>query len=125
MLSFIRGIMAGTSVTGVGVGSAERQSIHELTILANAPAIIFAGTVESTAEEISSPPTAYNYVVFPYALGDMDNYVILLTTLNAGAVYVSDRDEDEEGNFTGFSFVAETEGTVMYIVSRIGSRPNL
>lgn len=115
--------MAATSVTGVGQGDSGKYTIKDLAILANAPNIIFSGMVE--ASEIMSPPSSSNTVVFPYALpGGADNYVIMLTTINAGLAYVSDRDEIE-GNFTGFSFITETDGTLMYLVVKVGSKPEL
>ncbi len=117
--------MGATSVTGVGSGTSRKLTTNELSVLANGPSIIFTGLVEAT-EGVSSPPTPANFVDFPYPLaGGMDQYVVMLTTINAGSAHVADRDEDDDGNFTGFTFVAESEGTVMYLVAKIGQRPNI
>jgi hypothetical protein len=114
----------GSSVTGQGLGAAGKFTTTELSILANAPSIIFSGITETTG--LMSPPVSTNNVVFPYPLpGGMDKYVVLLTTINGGVVYVSDRDEDDDGNFTGFSFVSESDGDVMYLVAKVGVRPQL
>lgn len=113
--------MAATTTEGTGFGQARKTApVNEIAVLANAPTIIFTGIV-AAEEEVSSPPSASNIVTFPYVLtGDMDNYVIMLTTINAGYAYVSDRDEDSDGNFSGFSFVVESEGDVMYLVAKVG-----
>ena len=117
--------MSATSVTGVGPGASNKPTTNELSALANGPSIIFTGIVASE-DTVSSPPIATNTVSFPYALeGGADNYVVMLTTINGGAVYVSDRDEDDDDNFTGFSFVTEAECDVMYLVSKVGIKPNV
>jgi hypothetical protein len=118
--------MGSTSVTGAsGAGETGQFTTKELSVLANAPAIIFAGITESVM--ITSPPTpGINSVSFVYPLpGGADSYVVILTSVNAGYVYVTDRVEDEEGNFSGFAFASETDGTIMYIVSKVGIRPEL
>jgi hypothetical protein len=72
----------------------------------------------------SSPATIGNTVVFPAPLtGGSENYVVLLTTQNSGYAYVNEFDEDGDGNFSGFSFITETEGTLMYLVASVGIRP--
>lgn len=117
--------MSASSVTGSGVGASRKPTSNELAILANGPNIIFTGLIEAT-DGIASPPITLASVVFNYPLpGGADNYVVLLTTINAGYAYVADRDEDGEGNFTGFSVIAEEDGTVMYLVAKVGQRPNL
>lgn len=117
--------MPATSVTGKGKGAANKPTFDEMSTSTNGPVIIFTGIVEST-EGVSSPPTeGSNTVNFPYPLeGGEDKYVVILTTINAGYVYVSDRDEDDDGKFTGFTFITETEGSVMYLVARVGQKPN-
>ena len=121
--------MAASSVTGAGEGSSRKITTTELATLVNAPSIIFTGIIDAgdvVASPPSSPPATNDTVTFPYILtGGADSYVIMLTSINAGYVYVSDRDEDEEGNFSGFSFVAETEGLIQYLVAKVGSRPNI
>lgn len=117
--------MGATTSQGVGHGDSNRTTTKELAILANSPAIIFTGIAEAV-DNLSSPPSITNTVVFPYALsGGAENYVVLLTTINGGSVYVSDTDEDGDGNFTGFSFISEAECSVMYLVSKVGFRPNI
>lgn len=116
--------MGASSVTGSGEGSAGTITGKELAILANGPSIIFTGIAEAVDSNMS-PPSVSNTVVFPYPLaGEADDYVVMLTSLNAGSVYISDRDESDT-HFTGFSFVAEAEGYVMYLVAKVGMKPVL
>ena len=117
--------MGSTSVTGQGSGPSRKPTTNELAIYNNAPAIIFAGY--TNVEPTGSPPsTPINGVTFPYPLeGGPDNYVVILTSLNGGAVYVVSREEDDDGNFTGFLAAGENECDVMYIVTKVGVRPNL
>ena len=123
--------MGATTATGTeaGPGASNKPTTTELAIQANGPKIVFTGIVDSSGggeSPPSSPPAATNTVSFPYSLiGGMDKYVILLTSVNGGDAYVSDRDEDEDGNFIGFSFVSEVEGLVMYLVAEVGVKPNI
>lgn len=115
--------MSATSVTGQGVGEAGKITMRELSILANGPAIFYTDTVE-IADVGSSPPSASNFVVFPAPLPNgADNYVVILTTQNAGSAYVTSMDENDDGDFIGFHLVGDTDGTVMYLVASKGSRP--
>lgn len=115
--------MTGSSVSGRGNGASRARTNHQLDMLTNAPYIIFAGTI-SVSEGVSSPPIDDDTVVFPYVLtGGHENYAVLLTTLNGGYVYVSEKNEDEDGNFVGFDMVAETDSDVMYLVVKNGTRP--
>jgi hypothetical protein len=115
--------MGASSVTGTGIGSSNKATVKDLAILANGPTIHFAGIVAS--EDIAtSPPSTGNTVTFPYVLeGNADNYVIMLTTQNGGYAYVSNLHEDEDDNFSGFSFVTEVECDLMYAVINCGLRP--
>lgn len=117
--------MAATTSQGTGAGAADKPSINELATLVNVgPNIIFAGSVESGAA-LSSPPAQLGVVVFPYTLaGDSSEYVILLTTINGGYAYVAAVNESEDG-FRGFTCLAESECTVMYMVASVGTRPQL
>lgn len=116
--------MPATSVTGKGKGAANKPTFDEMSVAANGPIIIFTGIVEVT-ETVMSPPSPSSVIVFPYPLpGGMDQYVVMLTSINAGAVYISDRDEDDDGNFTGFSIASEADGEAMYLVAKVGIRPN-
>lgn len=93
--------------------------------MANSPSILAAGMVGTAVIPFLSPATYGGEVVFPTALpGDADKYCILLTTLNGGYAYVSDRSESG-GNFTGFSFRVESECDCMYLVVRSGFRFNI
>jgi len=117
--------MGASSVTGTGQGTAKpTTNSEEIKTISHAPTAIFAGIAVAT-EGITSPPTTGNSVTFPYPLaGGQDNYVVLLTSVNAGAVYIADRDEDGDGNFTGFSFVSEADGSVMYLIFKIATKPS-
>jgi hypothetical protein len=117
--------MGASSVTGSGAGSAGTVTSKDLAILANGPTIIFTGIAEGE-ENVSSPPNpAANTVVFPYALeGSADAYVVILTTINGGYAYITDRDE-ADGYFTGFSFACEADGSVMYLVAKVGMKPQI
>lgn len=116
--------MGANSATGTGSGAALTKTAKELSMLANAPTIIFAGYVEDIVT--ASPTSGLGTVTFPYPLpGGANKYVVIATSLNAGSVYVSSLNEDSDENFTGFNIVAETDGDVMYMVSKVGSRPNI
>lgn len=119
--------MAATTSQGTGHGASNKETTQELSILANGPQIIFAGRVEGITPNTSpASETGVNTITFPYVLaGGSDKYVVLLTTVNGGNVYVSDVDEDGDGNFSGFSFIAEAECTVMYLVTKVGTKPNI
>lgn len=115
--------MGASSVTGVGIGDSNKFTTKELSILANAPAIVAAGHVESTAV-MSSPPSNGNTVEFPNPLqGSASNYVVMLTSQNGGIAYVNELNENDDGNFTGFSFVTEADCNLMYLVANAGNRP--
>jgi hypothetical protein len=123
--SFLGETMGASSVTGTGVGASNKLTSKEMASLANGPSILIAGAIEAT-ETITSPPTSGNYVVFPEALpGGAENYIVILTTQNAGNAYVTDMNEDGSGNFSGFDFFVEADGTVMYLVVKIGVKPKV
>lgn len=116
--------MSATSVTGKGLGKSAKLTTNELATLANGPSIIFTG-ITNVVSVISSPPSISTSVTFPYPLpGGADKYVVLLTTINGGNAYIATRTESN-GNFTGFIAVADTDCTVMYLVAKVGSRPQL
>lgn len=115
--------MAAQSVTGTGTGACDKLTTKELAILATGPSILYSGTAESF--EVASPPSGSNTVVLPKALpGAASNYVVVLTSINAGAVYITELTE-EDGDFVSFTFNAESEGSVMYIVASAGIRPTV
>lgn len=114
--------MAATTSQGTGHGAANKPTTNDLAVIAQTgPYIVFAGYAEGS-EAMSSPPGLTDTVIFPYPLDSVDNYVVMLTSLNAGSVYVTDLSEDETG-FYGFEFAVETDGTVMYAVVKVGARP--
>lgn len=117
--------MTASSVTGRGEGASNKPTTNELAILNNGPQIIFAGSVEGVMPPASPPMMGMNTVSFPYPLpGNPDNYVIQLTGLNSGYAYVSARFVNASG-FTGFEFVSQASGAVMYTVMNAGIRPNI
>lgn len=83
----------------------------------------------ATADESSSPPSS---PPSPGAVGTVEfetpfpglgeEHCVILTTLNGGSAYVIDMDDrdldgdDEDDHFTGFSFLAENNCSVMFIV---------
>lgn len=82
--------MAGTSVTGKGIGDSAKPTTDQLAVFANGPSILIAGTVE-VEEGISSPPSSgIGTVVFPKALpGPVTDYVVILTGIGTGAVQIA------------------------------------
>lgn len=115
--------MTASSVTGRGTGDSNKYTSKNLAILANGPAIYVAGKVESEDLPVS-PPSIGNEVVFPNPLaGGPDHYIVMLTTQNSGYAYVDEMNENDDGDFTGFTFVTEAEGTLMYLVVKVGVRP--
>ena len=119
--------MAASSVTGTGIGSSNKPTVKDLAIAANGPTIHFSGIITSagmTLSPPSSPPSTLSRLTFPYPLtGGASDYVVMLTTLNGGYAYVSDLDENDDGDFTGFSFVTEAECDLMYLVVSCGIKP--
>lgn len=124
--------MGASSVTGVsGPGVAGKATTNELSQWANGPQILIAGIVASSGVP-SSPPSEGNTVTFQHPLPGLgEEHVVILTTLNGGAAYVTDMDDhdldgdDEDDHFVGFSFMTEEECDVMYIVTKVGQRPML
>lgn len=119
--------MGAQSVTGTGLGASNKLTTKEPSILANGPSILVAGTIDITElDSISSPPTTANPVVFNTPLpGSKDNYVVVVTGLNTGATYIGAMYDDEDGNFSEFVIFSEGEGTCMYLVTKVGTRPTV
>lgn len=114
--------MGASSVTGVGLGQANKPTLRDLSVLANGPQIVITG-IAASADLETSPPSNGGTVVFPAPLSNPStDYVVMLTTVNGGDAYVTDLDE-EDGLFSGFDFVTESECDVMYCVMNIGIRP--
>lgn len=130
--------MGASSVTGVsGTGTSGKLTTNELSQLANGPSILIAGIASTGTggDPESSPPSdPTGTVTFPRPLPGNGNgdpgscYCVILTTLNGGYAYVTDMDDQDldgdevDDHFTGFSFIAEEECDVMYIVTKIGIR---
>jgi len=114
--------MAGTSVTGTGTGASRKLSINELNSI---PLILVAGRME-VDDSLGSPPSdGLGTVTFRNPLpGPPSNYVVILTGIGTGAVQVAAMIPDDDGNFAGFIAVGESEGTAMYIVTRVGGYNN-
>lgn len=117
--------MGASSVTGKGHGSAHKSfkpTLVGLNAISNGPNVCIAGYAESGVSDGSSPATG-NLIVFSQPLpGNSDNYVVLITTLNGGHGYVTDMDENENGDFVGFTFITEAECTIMYMITKVGKR---
>lgn len=115
------------SITGTGLGSSKKMTTKELAILANAPSILAAGRINIDAEDhVSSPPSSANTVTLDRPLpGGNENYVVILTGLNTGSVYVGAMLDNEDGDFYRFVILSESEGTCMYLVTKCGTRPNI
>lgn len=115
--------MGATSVSGTsGAGECGKFTTTELAIIANGPHIVLTGYVDAV-ETSMSPPEIGNTVNFHYPLaGGSASYVVLLTTISGGFSYVVDMEEDGDGNFTGFDFIAEAASSVMYMVAKVGIR---
>lgn len=128
--------MGASSVTGAGSGSSGKLTLNDLSQLANGPTILIAGIASTGTGELSeSPPSETSgTVTFPKPLPGNGNgdpgscYVVMLTTLNGGYAYVTDMDDQDldgdevDDHFTGFSFTADSECDVMYIVAKVGIR---
>jgi len=116
--------MGSTSSTGKGQGASEKLTVAELGILANSPSILFSGIAEAVNSN-TSPPTPSSIITFPHALeGAASNYIVMLTTINGGYAYVTALYETS-GNFTGFACTVEADCSLMYLVAKVGFRPNL
>lgn len=115
--------MVAASVTGRGTGGVVDKSNHSLTAISDGPSIILAGIV-TVLDDHSSPPSPTNIVEFPFSLiGGSENYVVILTGIGTGSSYVAVKSEDGNGNFSGFTIVADNEGDVQYIVATTGIKP--
>jgi len=115
--------MGAQSATGTGLGSSKKVTTKELAILANAPSILVADAVD-LSDGVSSPPTPSARIVLTNPLpGSHVNYVVMITSLNAGTVYVSDMSDNDNDNFSEFSVIGEAEGSCMYFISKVGIRP--
>jgi hypothetical protein len=116
--------MTATSVTGRGQGASDKPTLADLALAAVGPVILIADISEATEVGFSSPPSSGNTVRFPTPLpGGKDKYVVILTSVASGLVYTVDFLEDGD-DFTGFTYIAETEGFVHYMVVKRGYKPS-
>lgn len=113
------------SVTGKGLGSSGKLTEKELAILANSMNIILAGRVDLEEDLLVNPPSPTARVTFNEALpGSKTNYVVLVTGLNTGLIYLLNM-SDVDGNFASFRVLGEEEGTCMYVVAKVGLKPQV
>lgn len=128
--------MGASSSTGVsGTGVSGKATTNDLSRWALGPQILIAGIASTgivSDDPPSSPPAPgeLGQVVFPTPLPGLgEEHCVVVTTLNGGSVYVIDMDDqdldgdDEDDHFTGFTFLAESSCDVMYIVTKVGKRP--
>ncbi len=118
--------MGASSVTGTGVGASNKYTQRDLAILANGPSILITG--RALVEGNLSPPSNTGSVTFNTPLdGNSDNYVVMVTSINGGGAYIIDFDNNDDDNFSGFSFGvdSEEETEVMYMVAKIGVKAKI
>jgi len=125
--------MGASSVTGTGQGIANKPTLTDLGVASMGPQIYASGWAESTEAGHGlpiSPPGIGGTVTLIHPLpGLAEDYVVILTTINAGYAYIIDMDDDdldddnEDDHFVGFSFLTEAEGDVMYVVTKVGIKP--
>lgn len=114
------------SITGIGLGNSKKYTTRELAILANSMNIIVAGKVELAEGLLINPPSPTATVTFGESLhGSYTNYAVLVTGLNTGSIYVASMTNNDAGNFSEFRVIGQTEGTCMYIVTKIGTQPKV
>lgn len=118
--------MGASSVTGVGQGDCEKLTTKELAILANGPAILVAGRTELTEDFLVNPPSPTATIQLETPLtGSYSNYVVQLTGMNTSSVYIASMTNNSDGNFSQFRVIGEDEGTCMYMITKIGIRPDV
>lgn len=116
--------MTASTISGRGIGACGKATLRDLAELANGPSILISGIVASVDVDASSPPSSFATVVFPKPFpGGADKYVVFVTTLNGGMSYVTAKDEDDSGNFTGFTAYSDSECDLMYMVAKVGQKP--
>lgn len=119
--------MGAQSVTGTGFGASNKLTTKELSSLANGPSILVAGSVELADDLLPiSPPTPAATVTLTNPLpGSHENYVVIITSLNSGMVFVSDMSDNDDNNFSEFTVMGEAEGSCMYLITKAGTRPTI
>lgn len=119
--------MGSANTTGSGVGDSSKPTLKDLAVLANAPAIMWVGTVETDAGDVpSSPPTYTATVKLPSPLaGGHAAYAVLLTSIDAGGVNLSGMSNNGAGEFSQFQITSEEAGEVQFMVVRMGVAPEV
>jgi len=123
--------MSISSITGVsGRGATQQPTTNDLSRWANGPQIILTGVVETAENDAFSPPTPSATVTLPIPQPGLgEDYVVILTTINGEHAYIIDMDDDdldddeEDDHFVGFTLLSDVECQVMYLVTKVGIRP--
>jgi hypothetical protein len=113
--------MGATSVTGVsGPGICGKATMNELTQHSLGPQILVAGR---TNEGIAASPDGWvGTVTLPQPLPPTDAYCVFLTCWGASSAWVTDLNTNDDGELVGFDYAADLEGTIMYMVTKTGTR---
>lgn len=114
--------MAAQSATGTGTGASNKFTTKELSVLANGLNILEAGRIQLITPP--SPPTAIVKLTNTLP-GSYTDYTVLITGLSTGAIYIESLTNDDDGNFSEFRVVSESEGYCMYVVTRCGINPTV
>jgi len=113
-------------VTGVGLGNSRKVSTKELAPLANGPHILVVGRAELEEDLMVNPPVPTATIVLstplPYVY---QNYVVLITGLNTGTIYIASLTNDDDNKFSEFRVIGESEGTCMYMILSNGLIPTV
>jgi len=118
--------MGASSVTGSGQGMCGKLTSKGLSLLATGPSILIAGRVEVSEDLGINPPSPTVVVTLSPSLpGSYTNYVVLITGLNTGSMYIATIEDDDNDNFSEFRVIAEEEGTCMYVIAKVGNKPNI
>jgi len=118
--------MGASSVTGTGLGECGKPTLNDLAILANGPSILVTGRFELDEDFLVNPPSPTGTLTLnPPLPGSYTNYVVQITGINTGWVYIAQMSNDDDGNFEEFRVIGETEGDCMYVITKVGVRPTL
>lgn len=115
-----------TTTTGTGLGSSGKYTTRELAILAKSMTFLVAGRVDAEEDIMINPPTpSFTVTLDPPLPGSYTNYVVIVSGLNTGSIYIATMDNDADGNFDEFTGIAEDEGTCMYAIMKVGIKPTI
>lgn len=118
--------MGASSVSGSGQGMCGKLTVKELSYLATGPNILLAGRISvGESLEINPPSPTAEVTLSPSLPGSYTNYVVLVTGINTGKIYVATMSDDADGNFSEFRVIAEGEGDCMYVITKAGNQPSL